>query len=228
MSKTSQEILKKIEKEKICPKGRWCFLLRDYVIWIFLAVFIILGSLAVSTILFIVTTQDWDVHEYLGKSFSHFVLMSFPHFWAVVFSVAILLVFYSFTRTRYGYRQAVSRVFLASIAAALVLGTGLFFCGINCQVHEFFSKYVPFYDALIYYKEDIWENPEKGLLGGTITEIKSKNEFQLTDFKGKTWQIESNDITWPTGMVPASGTEIKLMGHCGMDDIFYGNAVRNW
>jgi hypothetical protein len=228
MSDNCQEILKRIEKEKICPKSRWHFLLKNYVIWIFLALFIALGSLAVSTILFIVTTHDWDVNDYLGKSFLSYVFISIPHFWILTFAILILLAYYSFSRTRYGYRQAVSRVFLGSFIASLFLGTGLFFCGINSQVHEFFSKNVPFYNSLIYYKEDIWDNPEKGLLSGRITGIKSKNEFELTDFKGKIWQVKGDDIIWPRNLVPASGTEIKLMGHWQTDDVFYGNAVRHW
>lgn len=187
-----------------------------------------MGSLAISTILFIVTTHDWDIYDYLGRSFLKHVFISIPHFWIAVFAVLILSACYSFTRTKHGYREAISRVFLGSIIGSLILGTALFFCGVNSQVHEFFSRNVPFYNDLIYYKEDIWDKPEKGLLAGEVSDVRNKNEFILTDFKGNTWHIVGDNIMWPDNIVPQNGIEIKIIGRQQNDNIFYGNTVRRW
>ena len=228
MPNISDEVLKVIEKKQIIPKPRWLFLLKNYIIWIFFTIFLIFGSLAVSTILFIITTHDWDIYDYLDRSFLKHVFISIPHFWIVIFAVLILLAYYSFAHTKYGYREAISRVFLGSIIGSLILGTALFFCGVNSQVHEIFSKNIPFYDDLIYCKEDIWDKPERGLLSGEVVDIKNKNEFILRDFKGNTWQIIGDNIMWPVNIVPQKGIEIKIIGQQQRDNIFYGNTVRRW
>lgn len=228
MSEISDKILKIIETEKITPKPRWNFLFKNYIIWIFFIFFIVSSALAVSTILFILTTQDWDVYDYLGRSFLPHVFISIPHFWILVLILLILVAYYDFIHTKYGYRYAVSRILLGSIVGGLILGTALFFCGIDSEIHEALSRNVPFYNNLIYYKEDIWDKPEKGLLSGEVVDMKNKNEFILRDFKGGTWQITGDDIIWPNNIIPLEGVEIKLIGRYRMDHLFYGNTVRCW
>lgn len=228
MSKISDEVLKTIEREKITPKPRWEFLFKNYIIWIFFAIFIISGALAVSTILFILTTQDWDVYDYLGRGFLAHVFISIPHFWIIIFVLLILIAYYDFVHTKYGYRYAVSRIFLLSIVGGLILGIALFFCGIDSQIHTNLSKNVPFYNGLIYYKEDIWDKPERGLLSGEIIDMKNKNEFILKDFQGNTWDVTGDNILWPDDLIPRKGLEIKIIGQKQIDSNFYCKTIRRW
>ncbi len=228
MSEISEKVLKTIEKKQITPKARWFFVLKNYIIWIFSAVFIIFGSLSVSTILFILTTHDWDVYDYLGRSFFEHVLISIPYLWIFIFSLLILIAYYDFVHTKYGYRYAVFHIFIGIIVSSLILGTILFCLGVDSEIHEAFSKNVPFYNNLIYYKEDIWNRPEKGLLAGEVVDIKDKNEFVIKDFQGKIWHITGDNIIWPDGIMLQKGIKIKIIGKKQSNDIFYGRIIRPW
>ncbi len=222
-----EEIIKIIEEKQIKPKPRWQFVLRNYVIWIFSGVFIVFGSLTVSTILFIISDQDWDIYDYLGTNHLKQVFMSIPYFWIVFFVLVILLAYYSFVHTKHGYKQTISRVFLASIMGSVIFGTALYFLGINSEVHELFSREVPFYDRLVYCNQDIWSDPKRGLLGGKIEEIKDKNEFTLKDFQNNIWYVTGDNIEW-NGVVAEPGMQVKLIGSCGTDNNFNGKSLQPW
>lgn len=228
MSQISEEVLKDIEKKQITPKPKWLFLLKNYVIWAFFPVFVALSSLAVSTILFIVTTHDWDVYDYLGRTFLEYVFISIPYFWLIIFSLLISAAYYSFAHTKYGYRQTLFRIFLGSMVFGLILGAALFLLGVDSEIHEALSKKVPFYNNLIYYKEDVWDKPEKGLLAGEVTDLKNKNDFLLRDFEGHAWKISGDNIIWADNVIPQKGAEIKIIGQWQGDSLFYGSSIRRW
>ncbi len=228
MSQTSDKILKNIDEKQIKPKSKWVYLSKDYMLWIFLAVLLFLSALAVSTILFILTTQDWDVYDYLDRSFLAHVFISIPHFWVLIFILLVLIIYYEFIHTKYGYRYAISRIFLSTLVAGFILGAIFFFCGANSGVHDFLSRNVPFYDKLIYYKEDIWDNPERGLLGGEVIAMQDKNNFTLKDFQGNIWQIVGDNIAWSDNVVPQKGVKIKIIGSLQSGNNFYGKIIRCW
>lgn len=229
MSDISKEVLETIEKEKITPKSKLHFYIKNYVIWISLLIILILSSLAVTVILFISTTNDWDVLDYLDKSLLESILVYIPYFWLIVFGLLILGAYYMFAKTKHGYRYAVFNIFWVSIVVGSALGIALFLLGVDSEIQESLSKRVPFYNYLVYYKEDIWDNPKKGLLGGEITDVISKNEFVIKDFKGNTWHIILDNITLPDEAVLKNGLEIKLLGNCDCsNNIFYVRSIHQW
>jgi len=228
MSEISKEVLKDIEEKKIAPRSRWFFFLKNYLIWFLFLVFLILSSLALSTILFLLTTQDWDVYDYLGRSFLEHVFLSLPYLWIIIFSLLILLLYYDFSHTKHGYKHAIWHTFIISFILSLVLGTVLFLLDVDSEIHETFSKKLPFYNDLIYYKEDIWDKPERGLLAGEILEVENNNDFTLRDFQGRIWHIEGKNISWPDDLIPQKGLKIKIIGQEESNDVFLGKTCKCW
>jgi len=229
----TQNVVKEIDRQKLVPKPRWRFLLSDSVLWGAVGLSTLLGGLATATVIFMICEHDWDVYSYLGRSPLEHVLVSLPYLWLAVLTFSVILADYNFRYTRRGYRHEAYKVALASILGSLVLGGALFAVGIHSQFHETLSRQIPFYENLIYDKDDIWIYPEKGLLSGRITEAGVKNDggyrFSLQDWQGRAWMVTtSGDTVWESHLSPRAGIEIKLIGSQQGGDSFSAKIVRPW
>jgi hypothetical protein len=224
----SEKTLEKIKEENIVPKARWQFLLKDYFLFGFFCASIIVGALATSAILFMLTETDWDVYEYLDRSLFEHIMISMPYLWILVLFVFIFSAYYNFKYTRKGYHYEVSLVIVCSIAVSLFLGFLLFYTGLGRGVHEMFMRQVPFYNNFIYDKTEVWENPQKGLLGGRITDIKNDDEFMLLDFRGKIWEVERGSEDCCAPILVKKGNKIEMIGRMDDDNIFFVELIRPW
>lgn len=227
MSNITDNVLEEI-KEKLTPKPKWHFLLKNYVFWLFLIFAIFIGALAVTVMLFMLLDYDWDIFEYLERNFFTHVFFSFPYFWLAVLMLFLAIAYYGFRHTRRGYRYEISKVVIGGLLASFGIGGILFWYGLDSEIHEMFSKQVPFYNNLVYTKEDIWRFPDKGLLGGEIIGIKDRENFELRDFDGKTWQIQGGVIDWPDDFIFLKGARIKLIGERRGEHTFFVKIVKPW
>jgi len=226
------DIIKKtiaqIEEQKISPQPKWHFLLKDYTFWVFLGASIILGAVSVSIILFLLTSYDWDIYQYLHTSLLGYVLMSVPYLWVAILVIFTLVAYYNFKHTKTGYRHSAHAMVLISIFLSFIIGTTFFFVGFCSDIHGTFSRHIPFYNNLIFDKNDVWDNASNGLLGGVIVDIRADGSFLLKDFKGNIWQIaygRSDDLgRWPIAL----GMNVKLLGRRGEANIFYVEDMRPW
>lgn len=228
MSELSDKTLKTLKERKITPEPCWHFIVKNYALWSLFLVSIIIGALAVTTIIFMLTDHDWDVYKYLDRSFFEHVFALLPYFWIAVFSLFIVIADYSLKNTYRGYRCGTLSVVGGSILLSALLGILLFMGGIDSEIHQIFSRQVPFYNSLVYVKEDVWTNAEKGLLGGELVNIENFNDFTLQDLNGKIWQIKGENLLWPYSSLPQKGEKVKLIGQVGGSNIFFAKIVRPW
>ena len=228
MSDISQKVLRTIKAKKITPKSKWHFLLKNYVFWVLLSITIFISALAITTILFMLSDNDWDIFTYLDKSFLEYVLISIPYFWLLVLALFSGVTYFIFKHTRRGYHHRTYKVVIGSLLLSLGLGGILFECGLDSEIHETLSKQIPFYNNLVYTKENIWIFPDKGLLSGEVVDVKNKENFTLQDFNGKVWQIQGNDIDWPDNFILLKGTRIKLIGERKGEHLFSVKIVKFW
>lgn len=226
MSKLSQNILSLIQERQLKPRPRYLFLLKNYVLWAVFSAAVILGALAVSTILFMVTSHDWDVYEYLDRSLFGYIFVSLPYLWLVIFVLFIWLAYYYFRHTKHGYRYGFWLVTLVCVLASLWLGVLLFWGGLNSQIHDLFSKRLAIYNKLVYTKRDIWHYAEKGLLAGKIIETVGDHDFMLKDLSGDYWYVanEADDA----GVVIQPGIKLKIIGQLQPDGSFEALSLRPW
>ncbi|MDD2696992.1 MAG: hypothetical protein PHE52_02450 [Candidatus Pacebacteria bacterium] len=229
----SQKTLKTIEEKKITPEPRWHFLLKDYSLWFFFVFSVILGAMAVSAVLFMLTDSDWDVYEYLDRTLFEHVFVSMPYLWISILLFLLFIAYYNFEHTRRGYKYEIYKIIWGSVLISIVLGILLFFGGLGETIHGIFSRQVPFYNNIVYDKNDVWDNPQKGLLSGEIMSIENENEFLLRDFRGNVWQIRKEeslqclDRCFDESLVQ-TGMQIKLIGQIGTDSVFFVKAIRPW
>jgi hypothetical protein len=224
----AEKTIKKIEEENIVPKARWHFMLKDYSIWLFFVLSVIVGAIAVSAIIFMLTTNDWDIYGNLGRSLVEHIFISMPYFWILILLVFILAAYNNFKYTRLGYRYEMYLIILGSILISLFLGLIIFLSGFGESIHNIFMEQIPFYNNLVSDRKNVWSNPQKGLLGGQITEVKNQNEFMIKDFTGKNWTIEKESQKCCSPELVRSGNLVEMIGILSPDNIFIVKEMRPW
>ena len=228
MGELANNTIQEIEEKKISPQPKWHFLLKNYSFWLFFALAAASGALAVSTIVFMLKDNDWNAYAYMDRSLLIHIIACIPYFWIFVFTLFVLFAYNSLKHTKGGYKHEMYKLVLGIIGLSAAIGLSLFFGGLNFKIHETFSEYVPFYDALTYDKKDIWNNASRGLLGGEIIDVRSSNDFTLKDLSGKMWKIQGQNLVWFSSTSPQTGEEIKLIGSFATDSIFSCKTVRPW
>ncbi len=228
MAKNADKILQKIKKDKVMPRAKWIFLLQNYLIWSFFILAILLGAIAVSVILFLLIDNDWEIRHYLRRSFiSHFFL-TLPYLWFFVLSIFSILAYFNYKQTKDGYKINSSLLISSSILASILLGIILFSFDFGHQTDRMFSHYAPRYNKIIRHKEDIWCQPQRGLLAGEILQAQNKYNFIIKDFKNNQWRIDGRKAIWRRRVDFKKGEFIKIIGVDNGDYIFTANEIRTW
>jgi len=229
MSEITNEVLEKIKQDKIQPRPRWEFLMKDYVVWSLFAIFVVLGGLAVSVIIFMLTSHDWDIYRYLDKSFIEYFLLSVPYFWIILIFGILAIAWLDFRNTKKGYKYDFAKIGLINIVASILLGVVFYYSGVGLKIEQVFSDNLPFYQAIHpMRKADVWENPDKGLLIGEITDIIDDQTFNLRDLNNENWIVSCIKCLWRGGLKKEQGMVVKVLGEKTSEDTFQVFDVRPW
>jgi hypothetical protein len=103
--------------------------------------------------------------------------------------------------------------------------------GVGEKIENIVSESVPIYEkiACCAEREDIWDQPDVGLLGGRITNISDQNSFDLRDFDGMVWSVQEDEETIeyePLKIV--AGEQVKIIGEKRGENIFWAREIRPW
>ncbi|MFA5878245.1 MAG: hypothetical protein WC845_02675 [Candidatus Staskawiczbacteria bacterium] len=228
MSEISEKVIQDIEEKKIHPRPRWYFLMGRYSTFSLFVFSIVFGALSVATILFMLFDYDRDISQYFGRGLFKDILISIPYLWIVLFVFFILSADYNLRRTPRGYRFELHKIILLNLFLSILVGTGLFCFGFDSEIDDLVSRNVPFYENLIYNKDDIWVFPEKGLLSGEVIQIIGPGSFTLRDFHGYVWRVNEEGLDPSDFRYIHEGAKLKLIGEQTGEGIFDVKIICSW
>ena len=231
MDKLTQKVVRKIKQEKIVPKAKWKFRLKNGLIWLGFSVAILIGA----TYLFLITLIFSDLvlgrtnKILLGKGL--FLMKAIPLSWIGLVLLLALVAFVDFRRTKRGYRLNWSKVVILVLGAYLLLNGGLFWLAHSSQYQ--WLCLVPPYRRIDLIKQEVWSHPEEGLLAGEIISLEEdrdsgRKNFQLKDFKGATWIVNLSTGASIRRVILEPGETIKLLGKQVGDKEFEAKELRPW
>ncbi len=223
-----EKIIEELKKQGIESRPRWQFLLKRWTLWLVAILSTIIGGIAVAVIIFTFVDYDITARTYLQKSVVEYILISIPYFWLVTLFILVGIAKYVVRHTKFGYRYATARIIAIVLAGSILLGIGLNFLDVGQGVQDFLVETFPAYDSLTYTSKDAWSQPEKGLLGGTITTIVNSEKFTISDFHKKTWQIDTSELQEKNGVTIRLGTVIKIIGTKKDDSTFNAGQLFFW
>ncbi len=205
----AEKTFEKIDKEKIKPKPRWHFALKNYLFWLLVAISVIVGAIAFDIMLFILANHDWLVYEYLGRGILEFILVSIPYFWILTSIIFFGVAYYIFRNTKNGSRCGTCLAASLGAFMIIILGIIFFWFGLKSEINENFLRETR---GLAYNKYDVWNNAKRGLLGGEITDFEDINGFDIKDFNGAEWHINGENATVSCCFTLKNGVKIKIIG----------------
>ncbi len=224
----TQKVISRITSEGITPKSRRFFVLRNSVFPVLFLINTIFGAFACATLLFIMTTEDWDVFVYFNRSFMMNLVILFPYIWLFALVVLSSTATYLFRQTRNGYRYSNTTVIGLSVGISISGGVVLFLVGFGGLIHNALLSDIKTYGHIIYTKEDVWAYPSVGLINGTIG-TSTPDGFTLTDYSNTQWRI----IVTPTTAVDSRTSirtheHIKIIGSSTESFVFLAHEIRPW
>jgi len=227
MKDLSTNILEKIKGEHIAPIPRWKFLLKNYGKWAAFALFVLLGSISISVVIFMLIDHDWDIYKYLDKSFWEYLLLSLPYFWFLLVSAFLVFAWHDLKKTKTGYKYGFIKIGFVSILLSIFFGIVFFYAGLGIKIDKIFADNLPYYQKIHQYsRPSIWRNPEKGLLIGRITKKIDDNNFRVEDPDKRSWIINCLNCIFKNRIANLEGMIVKIMGKKIDDNNFQALEIR--
>lgn len=144
-------ILNKISQGEIQPTSAWYFITRDYILYILTGLSILLGSLAVSSVLFqIVFESGPGTAMRPGPVVTLKAYMyTIPWLWLVLFVILVLAAWLNYRHTRGAYKQHNIYIVAVVLLVSALGGVMLFKSGMAQIFESHMRSHVPAYGSYI-------------------------------------------------------------------------------
>lgn len=186
-----EKIKNKIDQEKLSPKSKYSFVLREWVVWMFGILSVIIGGLIVSAALFHLRNTHWGIYNVTHDNFFDFLLEFLPFVWIILFSLFVFLTYKFLRTTRRGYKYNFISIIGGTFVLTIVFGIISFNFGAGFVIESKFGPRIPFYKDIEMKEKNLWDNFEKGLFLGMI--VKKENDYYLATNKGD-FKIYTDDL----------------------------------
>jgi uncharacterized membrane protein YidH (DUF202 family) len=224
MSKNiAEQVLDTIKNKHLKPKPKWEFAVKNYLLWIITAISLLIGGFAFAVIIYMMTNNDWHLYRQASSSFLGFFFITLPYLWIIFLIIFAVFAHYNLRHTKKGYKLKLPVVLSSVIVMSILLGLLFYNIGLAETIDNTFSSKVPYYKTLMKHRVDLWNQPDKGILIGTIYEVHSESGFALKDIKGNIWQV-SYATKDQMPLVP--NIPIKLLGEKTGEMTFKANIIR--
>ncbi|MFZ5982690.1 MAG: hypothetical protein ACOYS2_03950, partial [Patescibacteria group bacterium] len=137
MENISDKIIDKIEKDNIHPEPKWKFSLKNFLLISAYLGFALLGALAVSVVLYLVSYTDWDIYDRMGRGFWENILLSLPYVWVALILIFFALAYFNFRNTKRGYKKNPFVILSGSVLGGIFLGALFFNLGVGRIIDEY-------------------------------------------------------------------------------------------
>jgi amino acid transporter len=140
MSETSKKIMGTIHEQKICPRPKWYFLLKNTAVWFLLILALFLGAFSVGM-------QETVMEKSANPGFSAYVLFgSISFLWLLITVLFAVLAYANLRLTKDGYRYRAAWILFAVIL--VIIGFGVLFHheGVNEKSESMFN--IPLLNSL--------------------------------------------------------------------------------
>lgn len=225
-SKLADGILKRIEQEKISPRSRAYFYVKNISFWGLFALSILVGAMSFAVILYATTSTDFAVGEFVEENelLEHWLTL-LPLLWVLLIGVAIGIGMVGLKHTKRGYRIALFTLIGSNILGSLALGGGLYAAGGGELIEEVLEEHVEMYEGVRKKHQNFWGNPEeKGRLAGRVKEVNNDGEYLVLEGPyGREWHVPfspEHDIQ------PEIGQVLKMRGRFEKEGEFEPKDIR--
>lgn len=211
MSEITKKIMQKVKDGALKKTPKWKFLIKRAFVWISLVVAIGLGAFSISMMIFHVASVDWDLVPKIAPGPSLGLMKFIPYFWMIVAALLFVFVYFDFRNTRKGYRYSGTLIVVVGLVISIICGTCIY-CFKTPEKADKFLRRIPAYNDMHPGCGEFWNAPEKGVLAGTIIDIKGDEIVILEDLGENTWTVNISDARVPKKIGSFLGKKVKMVG----------------
>ncbi len=223
----SKKVLSRIKNQDITPQARWRFVLQKKIFWMLTGITVLLGGIAAAIIIFVYIDRDVNAERLLEQSSVEDFLLAIPYLWIVLLVGLAALARLFVRHTAFGYRYATVKIIGAVVAGSVLIGMTLSSLDLGERTHDWLTRHVSYYNALIYTSEDAWSHPDRGLLGGVVASRVSAS-IALVDFHQATWQLDISSLSADDTKLLQPGSKVKINGTREGQNVFKAQQVFVW
>lgn len=208
------KVLGRIQEEKVVPRPRWQFLVKDHLAWVLLALCLMIGAAAAGAMMFTFANAGWTYRMVTHDSWISFVIETAPVVWILIFVGVIVAVIENIRHTKHGYRYSFSILLVFGLLGTLVGGALVFASGLGKRVDEEIGPRLHIIRRpAVVQQQRIWSNPSKGLLAGEIVSMEDgAATFRLRTFDGKEWMVNGEDLNDQSRKVLSRSRLVRVIG----------------
>jgi hypothetical protein len=221
------KILQKIKDKKVKPRPRTYFEIVNFAWWLLFILLFVLGSIAVSVIIHLVTSLDWEIINRSAMSLTERLVLLLPYFWLILIVAAAVIAIWDFRKhTRTGYRYSIFVILGAVLLGSIIFGAVIYASGFSEKLDNLFSDRLSFYHGRMHQQVDVWDRAEEGLLIGRIIELGEDEVLLLQAPEGKEWQVDYSDLPENLHSLLVEEQIIRILGERIGEEIFRALDVR--
>lgn len=223
----AQKIVDKIKNDQIQPHPEWTFTYKEWVKWASYALFVVMGSISFSIILFAISVNGFDMLQHFKHSKLESILVLLPILWLTTLIIFLGGSIVSVMHTGRAYKYSFGKWMSLSTGISMVIGTMFFMTGGARWLEHKFETNIESYESLLEKKTAIWSQPTLGTLSGEIVEI-NDDTITMKDWKNEIWTIQTTDAFVAPILDLQMGTQIKINGKLTGETSFKAEKIRPW
>lgn len=209
----SKKVFDRIEKDDIEPLSKFRLRLQNDGFWILWILSLLIGATAVAGTLFVFLHADWRFYNAIYDSFFSFLNDTLPYMWMLTLLVFLLLAYQNIRHTKYGYRYPLSAVIALSGVLSVVIGVCLYVFGLGQIIDQDVGGHIPLYTPTVTNQELKWNQPDRGLIAGTVTYISPDfSTFTVSAYDGKEWNVNGDDLLHIDHLILSEYTDVRIVG----------------
>ena len=229
-------VLNRLVSDNICPTSKTWFVSYDILAWTLWLTATLVGALAVSVSLFVLSYHQYAFYELTHDNLYTFLEDVLPIIWFSILVVMILFSVYYFRHTKRGYRYAPWRILGSSLALSLVGGLALHTIGVGFSVDRWLGGMVSGYESQEKMEQRLWQDPDSGRLIGEFIGVDTVFPYNaiFLDIDGVEWRINTDDLHKDEVLELESGKAVRVFGQvlsknptylhtCGVIPHIYGS-----
>ena len=223
----AQKIVDKIKNDNIQPRPQWTFTYSEWLKWASYALFVVMGSISFSIILFAISINGFDMLQHFEHSKLESITVLLPILWLATLIIFLGGSIISVMHTGRAYKYSFGKWMRLSTGISMAIGTMFFITGGARWLEHQFETNIESYESLLEKKSAIWSQPELGTLSGEIVDI-NEDTIRMKDWNSNLWTIHTTDAFVAPVLDMQAGTQIKLNGKLLNKTTFKAEKIRPW
>jgi hypothetical protein len=227
------DVMNRIECERICPRSRVFFRTKECLVWVVWAFSVLVGALAVTTIMFVVTHHQYAFYEATHSDFFTFTAEALPYVWIVLFGAMALFATFYLRITKRGYRHPLWKILGSSLVFSVAGGGLLHLLGFGYFIDHELGERMDMYDSQEKRDTTLWQVPHEGRLLGTQidnTSNLSSSTIAFSDIDKIIWNVDVSELSAEERALLENYSLVRLIGQTSnsQENTFYSCGAFPW